>query len=247
MKWLLLIPFVLLAYPGLALAGPPYQLDDPDVIPFRHFEFYVFGTASSAPGEVDTGVPGLELNWSGVPNVMFHFVVSTATAKPSDGPTTVGVGDTEAGLQYRFVEESDHRPMIGTFTMLELPTGNADRGLGAGGFSIKLPIWMQKSVAGWTINWGGGEVLTRVADSSNHPFGGALVQHDVGKRLTLGTELFYHGADAPDARNATMIDLGGNWSPFQNPDHQVLFAYGRSIEGQSETYGYLALYWTWGP
>jgi hypothetical protein len=245
MKWPFLILLALL-WPRPALAGPPYQLDDPDPIPVHHFEFYTFGAVSSTPGVVNAGVPALELNWSGVPNVMFHFVVSSAEAMPSQGPNTVGLGDTEAGLQYRFVDESAHRPMIGTFTMLEIPTGNADRGLGAGGFSIKLPIWMQKSVGGWTLNWGAGESLTRVTGSSDYPFGGALVQHDVTKRLTLGSEIFYHGAQDPSSAYAVMLDVGGSYG-FSNPDHQLLFCYGHSVSGQAENYGYLALYWTWGP
>ena len=35
--------------------------------------------------------------------------------------------------------------MIGTFTMFEIPTGNADKGLGVGRTWYKLPIWVQKS------------------------------------------------------------------------------------------------------
>ncbi|MGH8199528.1 MAG: hypothetical protein ACREVO_04080, partial [Steroidobacteraceae bacterium] len=33
----------------------------------------------------------------------------------------------------------------------------------------------------------------------------------------------------------------------QHPGFQFLFAYGHSVAGQTENYGYVALYWTWGP
>jgi hypothetical protein len=42
-----------------------------------------------------------------------------------------------------------------------------------------------------------------------------------------------------------MIDAGGYYH-FKNPDHQLLFAYGHSIAGQTENYAYLGMYWTWG-
>jgi hypothetical protein len=46
-----------------------------------------------------------------------------------------------------------------------------------------------------------------------------------------------------------MLDLGGIYE-FRKSDEgsfDLLFAAGRSIYGQPETYTYLSLYWTWGP
>jgi len=42
-----------------------------------------------------------------------------------------------------------------------------------------------------------------------------------------------------------MIDAGGYYH-FKSPGLQLLFAYGHSIAGQTENYGYLGLYKTWG-
>ena len=123
--------------PWPAVAGPPFQMDDPDVIPYKNFEFYTFTAVGSSPGETDLAAPAVELNWSGVRNVMFHFIVPAGAAFPSDGPATFGLTDSEAGIQVRFLDETKHRPMIGTFTMMEIPTGNPARGLGAG-----RPAWL---------------------------------------------------------------------------------------------------------
>ncbi len=244
-----LILFGLALRPAISLAGPPFQLDDPDVIPYRHFEFYTFSTISSTPGETDTSLPALEFNWSGVRNVMFHFIVPSAEAFPSGGPNTAGLGDCEAGLQFRFIQETKYRPMVGTFTMMEIPTGDAERGLGAGEPSWKVPIWLQKSIGGWTVDWGGGENFSVVKGARDYPFGGAMVQHDLTKKLTLGTEIFYHGREVdgdPTANDAAMVDVGGYYT-LGNPGFQLLFCYGHSVAGQTENYGYLGLYWTWGP
>ena len=49
MKRFLYLAFIVLslvANARPALAGPPYQLDDPDVIPYKWHEFYVWGGAA---------------------------------------------------------------------------------------------------------------------------------------------------------------------------------------------------------
>ena len=46
-------------------------------------------------------------------------------------------------------------------------------------------------------------------------------------------------------RSATMLDLGGYYK-FRDPGFQLLFCYGHTVVGQTETYAYLGLYWTWG-
>ena len=46
--------------------------------------------------------------------------------------------------------------MIGTFTMFEIPTGSAARGLGVGKTWYKVPLWVQKSFGPWTTYGGGG-------------------------------------------------------------------------------------------
>ena len=53
--------------------------------------------------------------------------------------------------------------MIGTFNMIEAPTGNADRGLGVGATWYRLPVWMQKDWNHWTTYGGGGfQVVTNL-------------------------------------------------------------------------------------
>ncbi|MDE3156214.1 MAG: hypothetical protein KGN76_14025 [Acidobacteriota bacterium] len=250
----LVVSFILalLVVPRAVLAGPPYQLDDPDVIPYQWHEFYVWGGATASPGVVNTAGPAAEFNWSGVPNAMFHFIVPMGASIPSDGPTAFGLEDGEMGFQYRFVPETKHRPMFGTFVMMEVPMGNADRGLGAGGWSWKIPLYADKTIAGWNIDGGGGvNISSHVPGGRDYPFGGTIITRDVTKTLTLGPELFAHGrptADPTLSSYAVDLDFGGIWTfDPKRPGRALMFAYGHSVAGQAETYSYVALYWTWGP
>lgn len=74
------------------------------------------------------------------------------------------------------------------------------------------------------------------------------MKREINKKLELGVEAFSHaqeGLAAPQTKSSTMIDAGGYYH-FNNPNFQFLFAYGHSVAGQSENYGYLGLYRTWG-
>jgi hypothetical protein len=238
-----------------AFAGPPFQTDDPDPVEFRHFEMYAFelsdSTGKNAGGDV-VEAPAYEVNYGVVPNVQLHLVVSlTASFAPNDGPVHFGIGDTEAGAKIRFVKERKAIPEIAIFPFFELPSGNADKGLGVGATWYRMPLWIQKSWGAedrqWTSYAGGGEAIVPQEGYKDYPFTGWLVQRQISKKITAGGELFGHGAEgaaATSTRASTLLDVGGIYEFRAGFD--LLFAAGRSVYGQPETYSYLALYWTWG-
>jgi hypothetical protein len=124
--------------------------------------------------------------------------------------------------------------------------------LGVGKTWYRLPLWVQKSWGAadrqWTSYGGGGEAVVPQDGYKNYPFAGWLVQRQLSKKWTLGGELFGHGAEGEAAlstRASTLLDAGGIYEFKDGFD--LLFAAGRSIYGQPETYTYLSLYWTWGP
>jgi hypothetical protein len=232
----------------VARAGPPFQTDDPEPIEYQNYEFYTFASSDGTPVETDTEGPAVEFNWGAAPNLHLHIIVNAAAIFPAQGARAFGIGDTELGVKYRFVQEGKHRPQIGTFTMFELPTGSAPRGLGVGKTWYKVPIWAQKSFGPWTTYGGGGATVFSVPGYHNYAFAGWLLQRDIGKKWTLGSEVFYHGPEgplAPQTRPATLVDFGGYYK-FRDPGFQLLFCYGHNAIGQTENYAYLGLYWTWG-
>lgn len=255
-RWLMFLTLPIFCA-NAAWAGPPFQTDDPEPVDFRHYEFYTFATADGTPVEMDTEGPAVEFNWGVAPNVQLHIIVPVAGIFPSNnpaylpagvGPNAYGLGDIETGVKFRFIQETKHRPMIGSFTMFEVPTGNPTNGLGVGKGWAKLPIWVQKSFGPWTTYGGAGENINTASGYRNFTYGGWLVQRDIGKKWTLGTEVFSHGREGfatAQTRSATLVDVGGYYY-FRNPGFQLLFCYGHSAFGQSENYAYLGLYWTWG-
>ena len=238
--------FLLMAGATAALAGPPFQTDDPEPIEYKNYEFYTFAAMARLPGETDIQGPAIEFNWGALPNTHLHIIVPAATYLPEYGVSAFGPGGIELGVKYRFIQETKTIPQIGTFTMFEIPAGNADRGLGVGKTWYKIPLWAQKSFGPWTTYGGGGEAVVPVKGFRNYPFAGGLLQRELGKRLTLATEVFYHGQITADTRHATLIDTGGYYKFHGDDSFQMLFCYGHSVSGQREQYAYLGLYWTWG-
>jgi hypothetical protein len=169
------------------VAGPPFLTDDPEPVDYRHWEAYLFTLGDYSGGYTIEG-PAVEVNYGVLPDTQLHLIVPMTTVSGGGRPTATGLGDTEFGIKYRFVHETNSWPQIGVFPFAELPTGDASRGLGNGRTWFQLPLWLQKSFGPWTTYGGGGEVLNSAPGERNHPYGGWLIQRDFGKHLTLGAQ-----------------------------------------------------------
>ena len=255
-----LILFLLVVLSGSRLwaQGPPYQTDDPVPVDLHHYEFYIFGSTDGTPAETDASVPAIEFNWGAIPRVQLHTILPLGVIAPANnpiyspsgtGPSAFGVIDMELGAKIAIIKESKYIPQIGTFTMIELPIGSYDKGLGVGKVWYKLPLWFQKNIGHWLLDGGAGETLVPQTQYRNYPYGGFLVKYTFGERFELGSEVFAHGREGfatPQTEASTMIDLGGVYHLKHHEREQFLFSYGHSVAGQTENYAYVGIYWTWG-
>jgi Putative MetA-pathway of phenol degradation len=244
--------------PRLAAQGPPYQTDDPVPVDFHHYEFYIFGAVDGTPVAIASSGPAFEFNWGALPRVQLHAILPFGASAPlnskvydpsGQGPDAFGLADMEFGAKIAFVKEGKHMPQIGSFTMIEMPTGNFDKGLGIGKVWYKLPIWLQKNQGKWLFDGGGGYEVVPQTGYRNFPYTGWLIKRELSEQWELGAEVFAHGSEgaaAPQTQASTMIDVGGYYHFKHNKDKQILFCYGHSIAGQTENYAYVGMYWTWG-
>jgi hypothetical protein len=242
-----MLPFLVLALslaPGLR-GGPPFLTDDPEPVDFNHWEFYCFGLGDRAAGTNTVWAPAFEFNYGVAQDTQLHLIAPIADVSSPDSGWSSGYGDTEVGIKYRFLQETDWRPQIAIFPLAELATGNGGRGLGNGRTWYELPVWAQKSWGPWTMDGGGGVALNSASGQRNDGYGGLLVQRDIGSYLTLGTELFQEGATTAAGRASTIANAGGYLKFSEN--FNLLFSAGRSISGERQTVWYVGLYWTGGP
>ena len=227
-----------------AFAGPPFLNDDPVPVDAKSSEFYIFSTYDKTANGKDIAVPAFEYNYGLTTDIMLHSVLPFVSSQPNDGTKEYGLGDIELGVKYRFVKESDTMPQIGIFPMAELNTGDSNKGLGNGKTWWRLPVWMQKSFGEWTSYWGAGYVINEAEGQKNYTFGGAQIQKDVGKRWSLGGEIFTREKDTVDGHSTAILNFGGYYK--FSPDFNLLFSAGKSIDGEEHTVGYLGLWWAFG-
>ncbi len=228
-----------------AWAGPPFVTDDPEPVEYQHSEFYVASQYASNKDGREGTMPHFEYNYGAFPDVQLHLLIPFAFGHPSGRPTAYGLGDTEVGVKYRFVHETDTMPQVGTFPLAHVPTGDSDRGLGSGHVPVFLPLWLQKSWGPWTTYGGGG--FWSNPGSGNKDFWqlGWLAQLDISKSLTLGAEIFYFGKDTVGGRDHSGFNIGGILN-LSDEDH-VLLSAGRDLSGDNRFSAYVAYQWTFGP
>ncbi len=221
--------------PGSAIAGPPFRTDDPEPVEYQHWEVYSFSQAVHVRGDSSGILPGVEVNYGAAPDLQLHLIAPLAFDKPSGENWKFGYGDTELGVKYRFIQEDENgwRPMVGIFPILEVPTGNAQRGLGAGHAREFLPIWVQKSFGDWSSYGGCGYWINPGAGNRNFWFSGWQVQRKITEQLTLGGEIFHQTADTVGGKDSTGFNVGGFYDFTEN--HHLLFSVGRGIQHATDT------------
>jgi hypothetical protein len=225
------------------LAGPPFVTDDPEPVDYQHWEFYVASQDSKVAGDWSGTGPHLELNYGVFPDVQLHLIAPLAYDAPPDGNSHYGYGDTEIGVKYRFLQETNYLPQIGIFPLLELPTGSKSDNLGNGHWVGFLPLWVQKSWGSWTAYGGGGYGINDLSGSKNWEFVGGVLQKQVLPNLALGAEVYYQTGYQTDFPNtATAFNVGLIYDFSER--HHLLLSAGRSIDGPVDFQCYLAYQFT---
>jgi hypothetical protein len=157
-----------------------------------------------------------------------------------------GLGDIELGAKYRFLQETDSRPMMAIYPIVVTRSGDANKGLGSGGVQIFLPVWIQKSWGDWQSYGGGGYLINKAPGAQNSWSAGWALQNNVSERLTLGGELFRTSKQFSADIYTRGGSLGGIYKLDQH--NRLLFSFRRVLTGLStqDTFArYIAYGLTW--
>jgi hypothetical protein len=227
------------------LAGPPFVTDDPEIVDYQHWEFYLASQHTQTSDGWSGTAPHFELNYGVITNVMLHLIAPLAYDAPNDGSRQYGYGDTELGVKFRFLRETPALPEAAVFPLVWAPTGDSARGLGSGEWQAFLPLWLQKNFGQWTIYGGGGYGINPGSGNRNWGFGGAVLQCQVRDNLLIGGEIYHRTALEDGGRDDTAFNVG---TVVDFSEHQhLLFSAGRSIDGPTDFQCYIAWQFTFGP
>jgi hypothetical protein len=229
----------------LAWAGPPFVTDDPEPVEYQHWEVYFASQFEHTPDGAEGTLPHLEVNYGALPGLQLHLIAPNSFDAPSGTGRHFGIGDTELGAKYRFIEETDRQPQVGVFPLVELPTGNRSRGLGSGHTQVFLPVWIQKKFSSWTTYGGGGYWINPGRGNRNWWFTGGLIQKQISANFAIGAEVYHETKQNEGGESDTKANLGFVWD--LNETKHVLLSAGPTLQGPSGYQAYLAFQLTFGP
>jgi hypothetical protein len=225
----------------VGFAGPPFDTDDPEPLELKHWEYYLSSVNSRQTGIWSGTIPHIEVNYGLAQNVMAHLEVPMNYDYSSLHGFKAGYADTEVGIKYRFIQETENSPQVGTFPILEIPTIR-NKEFSDGKIKIYLPVWMQKSWGKLTTYGGAGYWINPGTNNKNWLFAGWEVQYDFSSLLKLGGELFYHSASTEQSSSGVGFNLGGFINLTKN--FHIIFSVGHSLINESVFSSYVGLYIT---
>jgi len=219
---------------GSVWAGPPYLTDDPEPVELGHWEFYAASQWSVDRNAANGTSPHIEVNYGALPELQLHVIVPAVLAVASGQPAHYGLGDIELGAKYRFIDEGERRPQVGTFPLVLVPTGSAARGLGSGHVEAFVPIWLQKSVGRWTTYGGGG---LRIASGERDGVAGWLLQRAFGEAAAVGAEAY---VTIPTNGSSVEVRMNAGLVIDFSSLHHLLMSGGPAFGGEARAQAYLA-------
>ena len=231
-----------------AVAGPPYQTDDPDPTDYRHYEIYLFVTDENdvAPTRSATAnLPSLEVNYGLMPNVQFSVDLPFTEFRAAGGPIALGYDDTTVGLKVRFIQEGAGRPQVAFYPEVLFPTGNPTAGIGTAYPKTFLPLWGQKTNGSWTYFGGGGVWHNPGLDNRDYSFTGFAATDQVRDGTSLGAELYHQTPQTIGGFASTSFGLG--FIQNRGDHHAILASFGRAFGRTPSFYGYAAYEMYLGP
>jgi hypothetical protein len=225
----------------ITYAGPPFNTDDPEPVDFHHWEYYISSINSYQSGTWSGTSPHIELNYGAVRNLQIHLLLPMNYIYTVHRSANFGYADTEFGIKYRFIKETDNSPEIGTFPILEIPTIKNSE-FSDDKTKIFLPVWLQKSWGKFTTYGGAGYWINRGENNRNWIFTGWELQYQFAKKFMLGGELYYHTASSIDTSNETGFNLGGSVNPTEK--FHFIFSLGHTLTKDNTFTSYLGVLWT---
>jgi len=241
LRTLLFLALSLLVNVNIAFSGPPFNTDDPEPVDFRHWEYYISSINNHTPGTWSGTLPHLEFNYGVVPGMQLHVLLPMNYTQQSGHENMLGYADTEVGIKYRFIRESDNSPMVGIFPIVEIPTIK-NNGFSDGKTKIYLPVWLQKSWGKLSSYGGAGYWINPGTNNKNWIFTGWELQYEFSKTLMLGGEVFYHTASTNDSKSVAGFNIGGSVNPSEK--FHIIFSAGHSVTKDKTFSSYFGLLWT---
>jgi hypothetical protein len=190
--------------------GPPMITDDPGTPGNGNWEINLAWLGDHDAGATTQNAPLLDLNYGLGARIQLKYEVPWLLVHAADGVSAAGLGDSLAGVKWRFYDTGDpQRWQVSMYPQYEFnsPGGSDRRGVAEHGAHWLLPLEFQRSFAIADLNFEFGRTLRTAGVAQDEWFGGLVV----GRKLTprLETMLELQGTFARNFdRNSVILNSG---------------------------------------
>jgi hypothetical protein len=214
-----------------ALAGPPYQSDDPEPTDYKHYEIYTFSNGIATHDGLG-GQGGVDINYGGAPNLQLTATLPAAFDSPrGGGGRALGLGNIELAAKYRVLRQDTFGWDVAVFPRVFLPSPSS--AVADTHASFLLPVWVQKD---WGSDWstfGGGGCVISAKPSQDFCLAGWVLTRKFLPNLQLGVELFHRTADSSGTPASSSLGVGATYD--LNDNYHLLGYVRRGIQNANET------------
>lgn len=188
-----------------AIAGPPFETDDPEPTEPGHWEIYDYVEVDGRAGQMD-GAAGLDLNYGGAKGLQLTATLPVAFTGSAGSGWQIGRGDVELAAKYRFIDDDKRGWQAAIFPRVILPTAAGN--LGGIRARLLLPLWIQKDIGKTSVFGGGGYEINPGSGNRDFWQAGIAVTHDFSERLSLGSELAWQSSDTRGGESSIGVNVG---------------------------------------
>ena len=189
-----------------AEAGPPMITDDPGTVEKGHAEINLAFTYEDHPKEKLAEAPLLDMNYGLTEHVQLKLETPW-DVEQRVGKNPSGLGDSLAGVKWRFLDEDTHHIAVSTYPQIGFrwPGFSSSRDPADKRKLLILPLQLEKTLGPVTVGMDFGYVFRRLEKPQNYI---GLV---LGHRFTENFELLGEVRDTagPYFRNGDWIANGG--------------------------------------
>jgi hypothetical protein len=217
----------LLTIPARGQGGPPMLTDDPGTPGNKRWEVNLFGTLERGDDRKLEEAPNLDINYGLGDHIQLKFEVPWLVMKEYGRHARDGLGNSLAGVKWRFMDEDRHGLDLSTYPQLEFnnPTRSAARGLVDRGIKFFLPIEAVKTIGPVEVNGEAGYEF--VKDGADDLVYGLAIGRQVTRRIEMIGEL--HGSVLRNLReNELFFNIGSRVKVTKH--YGLLVSAGRSID-----------------
>jgi len=194
--------------PAWAQGGPPLVTDDPDTPGDGRWEINLATTGTRTGGRWEIAAPDADINYGWGEQVQLKLDLPWTFVRDDDGAWKSGLGATEIGVKWRFVDSDD-----AGFSMSAYPQylwnaipSSVTRGIIASGGQFFLPVEASTVVNDFDVDAEVGRNF--VADGPNQWEAGVVLAHSCAAQFEcvgeVHTTLSVHNAQA-------LVNLGFHW------------------------------------